>query len=165
VRIYVVLGHADECGKIDNDCLRRLAYADGLGHDPEDKLVLSGGSKSEYPDSEAAQMLSYISAWKADQIILENNSHTTAENAHYVCKWLQDNDLAEAEVFIITSNALSWRGRYFFRWMKRYHGLPDLQVKGLPSHRASLSEWIYEIRCIPYLRENIDRALARDTSK
>ena len=86
-----------------------------LENHPDMTVVVSGGQGPDEPSTEARAMADYLMEHGVgeDQILLEDQSHSTAENFHFTASLLEEAgyDLEETEILVVSNGFHLTRAR------------------------------------------------------
>ena len=115
---------------------------DYLETQPDMTVVVSGGQGSNEPESEAACMRDYLveHGVEAGRILMEDQSHSTAENLRFTQQVLEDNGLEADGGLLIVSNGFHLaRVRML---AERYYG-EEVSTLAAPSSHLPSRVWMY----------------------
>ena len=115
---------------------------DYLETQPDMTVVVSGGQGSNEPESEAACMRDYLveHGVESGRILMEDQSHSTAENLRFTQQVLEDNGLEADGGLLIVSNGFHLaRVRML---AERYYG-EEVSTLAAPSSHLPSRVWMY----------------------
>lgn len=115
---------------------------DYLETQPDMTVVVSGGQGANEPESEAACMRDYLveHGVEAGRILMEDQSHSTAENLRFTQQVLEDNGLEADGGLLIVSNGFHLaRVRML---AERYYG-EEVSTLAAPSSHLPSRVWMY----------------------
>jgi hypothetical protein len=159
-RAYILLGRADQYGRLDRIGIERVRFLNAIRTRLDDAphLVLAGGCKSEACAISEAQQMHDLLEGEWASITHETWSSTTAENALFVAQLLEQMpDVREVDV--VTSFEHALRARVMFAVALRGSGV---RLRVLRAPHGGWRGVIHELRYLPHIRRNLRDA--RDAS-
>lgn len=157
-RAYILLGRADQHGRLDHIGIERVRYLNAVRARLHDlpHLVLAGGCKSHDCAVTEAQQMHDLLEGEWASIVHETWSRTTAENALFVARLL-DGLPAVREVHVVTSFEHAVRARLMFGVALRRR---DVRVRIVRAPHGGWRGWLHELRYLPHVRRNLRDARA-----
>lgn len=153
--VFIVLGAAGGDGHITNNCCARVVKLLNLVK-IDDVVILSGGAKGGNSNSEAMQMRQMI-ARDDIEIILEEESHLTVENALYSITLIKQMR-TPARITVITSRSHYLRSRLFFHYVQKHYGT-NYKITWKLAPTVQMSAWLIELLGLLYLPKHLKMIL------